>query len=201
MVEVNITYETLFDLLRREKNRAELQTLEKDFYKQVFEYVNAKAASLDTPSATTSASEKEKLNIQIRNAKKIIKELYELREKKIVLLAINKVKTGSMLINTQSLLTNEQELYGQTADLLKKYKTKTLHFNPENIEVKKEPTQSEKPKTQTEKDKYEIEFITNLPKFVGQDGKIYGPFEKNKTQQLPAQIAKLLIEKNKAKRI
>ena len=42
MVEVNITYETLFDLLRRERSRNELQELEETFYEDVKKYLEEK---------------------------------------------------------------------------------------------------------------------------------------------------------------
>lgn len=203
MVEVNITYETLFDLLRREKSRAELQTLEKNFYEQVFEYIRTKNDALNTSNATTSYSEKEKLKIQIKNAKKIIKELYELREKKIVLLSINKVKTGSKLINTEVMLESEKNLFDDSCKVLQKYKDSTLNFDIKNkprATTQTNQKEEEKEKQQESKE-IEVEFTVNLPKFVGQDGTIHGPYNLGETKKLPTQIAKLLIEKNKAKKI
>jgi DNA replication initiation complex subunit (GINS family) len=43
MADVKITYETLFDLLRREKNRNELQQLDPSFYLDVVSYLKEKS--------------------------------------------------------------------------------------------------------------------------------------------------------------
>ena len=84
MVDIRINYETLFDLLRREKNREELQPLDKDFYEQVLAYLKEKKDSLSKKDDELFASaEKEKLKIQFQNIRRIIKELYEKREKKV----------------------------------------------------------------------------------------------------------------------
>jgi DNA replication initiation complex subunit (GINS family) len=103
MVDVKITYETLFDLLRRERGRDEIQELDPGFYDDVLTYLTDKKAILDGISDPES-SEAEKTRIQLQNIKKIVKELYERREKKILLLAINKIRTGSNVIDTSFLM-------------------------------------------------------------------------------------------------
>ena len=203
MVEVNITYETLFDLLRREKSRNELQELESDFYEDVKHYLNEKKQSMT--NKTSSLADKEKIKIQIKNAKKIIKELYELREKKILLLSINKVKTESSLINTANLLEKEKRLYEETCALLRKYKDETLSLIDEEI-VKissEEPKESIEPQKESSKkessgDK-KVTMLSNLPKFVGLDKNIYGPYNKGDSYSMPKEIADLLIQKGRAK--
>ena len=39
MVDVLVTYETLYELLRREKSRQEIQKMDADFYDNVLKYV------------------------------------------------------------------------------------------------------------------------------------------------------------------
>jgi DNA replication initiation complex subunit (GINS family) len=96
MVDIRINYETLFDLLRREKNREELQSLDKDFYEQVLAYLREKKDSLSKKEDELFVSaEREKLKIQFQNIRRIIKELYEKREKKIINMATSRARTGS----------------------------------------------------------------------------------------------------------
>ncbi|MFH1770219.1 MAG: hypothetical protein ABH828_01545 [archaeon] len=142
MNEVKITYETLFDLLRREKAKEELQELDESFYMDVMIYLKGKQSLLDikgSESELFGASESEKVRTQIMNVKKIIKELYERREKKIIQLAINKSKTDSDLINTTSLLENEKKFFAEVLKVLNSNRSdvlkKLLHFENQKIPV------------------------------------------------------------------
>lgn len=222
MVEVKITYETLFDLLRRERSRNELQTLEPTFYEDVKTYLEEKNNMLvDSNKKFTSRAEQEKIKIQIKNARKIIKELYETREKKILHLAQSKVKTGSLLLNTTTLLPSEKELFEEAIKLLNKYKDDMLldilekqdEFKYESSQESKAPSpdvsssqndsESEEPESNTvppsiNSDEVKIQLNTNLPKFVGLDQKIYGPYSKGDVLTLPSNVANLLISKGRA---
>lgn len=206
MVEVNITYETLFDLLRRERSRNELQDLEKTFYDDVKTYLNEKEAMLKGEDKKfTSRAEQEKIKIQIKNAKKIIKELYETREKKILHLAESKVKSDGLLMKTSSLLDKEKELFDEAVKLLKKYKSDILskivdleqEYTRPSFEAKVEEKVTEVQK-EVSSGEVKITLNSNLPKFVGLDQKIYGPFNKGETATLPSDVANLLISKGRA---
>ena len=127
MVDIRITYETLFDLLRREKNREELQTLDKDFYEQVLAYLKEKKEAITRKGDELFASaEREKLKIQFQNIRRIIKELYEKREKKIIFMAMNKARTGSDVIDTSALLPSERDYFDEQVKLFAKYKEQVL---------------------------------------------------------------------------
>lgn len=223
MSEVKITYETLFDLLRREKNRNELQSLDETFYADVIDYLKTKRQALkdSDEKQTYSQPEREKIRIQIKNIKKILKELYEIREQKTLFLAMDKVRTESQLIDTTPLLAEEKKFFDETSKVLTKYKEGVLQQivrgKPPLIDtdkdystskelpkqVQKKPAKEEveeKPKPQeTKKGNIEIIITSKLPKFVGLDKEIYGPFEKGSTTKLPANVAKLLINKGRAK--
>ena len=111
MGEVNITYETLFELLRREKNREELQKLDDSFLNDVLDYLNEKKQQLEllkTKNDLFAVDEKKKAEIQDENIKKIIRELYERREKKIITIAIDKSRTSESVVDTSTLLKEEK---------------------------------------------------------------------------------------------
>jgi DNA replication initiation complex subunit (GINS family) len=128
MVELNITYETLFDLLRRERNREELQPLDQDFFSQVLVYVEQKQLvlrSFTEQKGEFVTSESEKARIQFHNIKKILRELYDRREKKLCLLAVNSVKTRTTSL-PQGILPQEQQLFEELLRVLKDTRSKVL---------------------------------------------------------------------------
>ncbi|MCC7575137.1 hypothetical protein KO361_06105 [Candidatus Woesearchaeota archaeon] len=201
MAEIKITYETLFDLLRREKGRNELQELENTFYEDVTNYITEKNKALNT---ITSRGEKEKINIQLKNIKKILKELYELREKKIINLATSKVRTSSNLIDTSKLLEKEKELYEEACTLLSKYKQDILEkiTQTQEQEYTHEETKKPEPSTQEKKpEKIKIKIIHDLPRFLGIDKEIYGPYTKGQEIEITQETAQLLLDKKRAEKI
>lgn len=130
MAEITITYETLFDLLRRERNREELQSLEPSFFTDVLDYMRQKQSVLDSfgdQNQMFASAEAEKARIQFHNIKKIIKELYDRREKKIALLALNAVRTGAPPISGEGFLEEEKLLYDELHLLFSKYRREVLN--------------------------------------------------------------------------
>mgnify|MGYP001593711292 FL=1 len=95
--EIIITYESLYDLLRTEKSRQEVQELDKNFYADVINYIKEKESILSSHKSKDSifaVQEIEKTKKQIENILKIVKEIYEKRESKIVQLAIIASRTN-----------------------------------------------------------------------------------------------------------
>jgi len=242
MVDIRINYETLFDLLRREKNREELQALDKDFYEQVLAYLKEKKDSLNRKDDELFASaEKEKLKIQFQNIRRIIKELYERREKKILTMAMSRARTGSDVIDTSALLPSERDFFNEQVLLFLKYKEAVLDrilnlkeadaVKPEEAkekteaEIKPNPRQEEEPGVREEvkrevEEKAEEEdnlpeqepqatFTTApekkriiirdpMPRFMGRNNEVLGPFNEGEEVELDPFIADLLVKKGKA---
>lgn len=119
MSTINITLETLYDVLRNEKKNEELQELSKTFYLDVVAYMREKKALLESrkdEDELFATSERKKLEYEMRSIKRILKEIYEKREKKIIAIALNKSRTGSEIIDTSSMLTEEKEFFKEIVE-------------------------------------------------------------------------------------
>src|SRR3989344_998249 len=126
--EVAITYETLFELLRREKSRDELQELQNTFFEDVIKYMQGKMNILANQNNELFATdEKEKTLIQLQNIKKILRDLYDRREKKIINLAINKSRTRSSIIDTSKLLAEERAFFESLCSSLDRFRGSILN--------------------------------------------------------------------------
>jgi DNA replication initiation complex subunit (GINS family) len=210
--EINITYETLFELLRREKNRDDLQELQHSFFKEVIEYLGEKQRVFDQSSHKEdlfSATEREKTATQLANIKKIVRELYERREKKIINMALNKSRTGSSIIDTSKLLGVEKKFFSTVVAALNNYREGIL-LNVLNLKeplisepepAKEEGESGKEAQKEGEKPTKMVRFLNPIPKFVGKELEVYGPFEEDDMASLPTEIAKLLIEKGRAEEI
>ncbi|MFH1316402.1 MAG: hypothetical protein ABII01_02690 [Candidatus Woesearchaeota archaeon] len=128
--EIKITYETLYELLRREKSRDTLQELSSSFSIDVISYLKEKIKILNDKGKQKdlfSMSEKENTEKQINNMKNILSKLYDIREKKIINMAVNKSMTESNLIDTSNLLETEEMMYNDLIMVLSKYRKSILH--------------------------------------------------------------------------
>ncbi|MFH1439731.1 MAG: hypothetical protein ABIG89_04135 [Candidatus Woesearchaeota archaeon] len=216
--DVNLTYETLFELLRREKNRVELQTLEPSFYKDFIEYLKTKKQILQDKQSKLSLDQTDGITqfmIQIDNINKIMKELYERREKKIVSSALLNVRSGKGLSN-EVMLELESRFYTELMALFSKYrkgilinilnqKMPLIEDNNSNTNtsstINNLATDNIKDNLKSSKEHILVRFLAYVPKFVGEELETYGPFEMESITTIPSKIAKILIDNNKAEEI
>ena len=203
--DIIITFEVLYDLLRREKTRQELQKLDPIFYQNLAKYVSEKKDILESQKQKESVfaeQEIKKTRNQIESILKIIKELYEIRENKIIQVALinSRTKSDTSLPN---LLPEETQFYGLVIDNLNKFRKNILHSvqnsNPPITEEKEEPKDIKRDE-RPQNIKF-IRFIEAVPKFVGTDLQVYGPFEKEDVASLPYNVSGLLIKNNRAEEI
>lgn len=197
--EVVLTYETLYEALRKEKSREELQKLEPGFYKDVLNYLREKQKTHDdnlSKNDMFSKGEAEKTQLQIVNIKKLIKEIYDMRERKIISMAINKSRTQSNIIDTTTLLPEERSAYQSMLSVLDQYRNGILN----KIQEMRQPTIiAEVEETrQTAKDTKSVKFVTQVDTFVDEDLEIHGPYDVNDEAELPVKLAEVLISQGKA---
>lgn len=228
-MDVQITYETLFDLLRKERSLEELQSLDETFWSRVVNYVNDRQAFFDR----TNTMEQEKTRIQIQNIKRILKEIYERREQKIVRLALNVIRTDNdSFVDKRNMLPSEKEFFDEVMLLLTKYKQGVLLqvfqgrlplIAPVELSLpdpEESSSNSDDDSSSETSDSYPsdlpssdhsnsdlvaemkvgsmiVKFKTSVPKFLGKNKEVFGPYEAGKIAQLPAKIAQILLKKGK----
>jgi len=189
MTGTNLNYEAIYDILRRERSRQELQKLDQTFYKEVSSYIKDKEDVLESQKQKSSIfaqKEIEKTEKQLENIKKIIKELYEKRELKITQLAISFARARNMQ-EVPELLPEEKIMFNNVVKILKDSRENSLNEVLYN-----------KPKViKTVQETKLVRFIQAVPKFVTEDLKEYGPFEEEYIASLPNKVADLLIKNEK----
>jgi len=174
-MDINITFETLFDILRRERGKEELQELGETFIADLQNYLAAKAELGDSK--------------QMENVTKIIRELYEKRERKVLMLALNKARAGSDLAPMDRFLPSEKKLYEAVAKESKIQRDSFFsQIKSGKVEVKKHA------------DEVKVRFLAPMPQFLGRNLQKFGPFSENEIVQLPPDIAEILVSKGRAEK-
>jgi len=195
-----ITYENIYGILRKEKYESEMQMLSPGFLADVINYLKEKKSILDSQKGQDSifSQEAEKTEKQLQNVKKIIRELYDRRETKIVQMAIFTSRTGLPTENP-NLLKEEEDLYNSLINVMKMYRSGIL----ENVLTLKTPsiTLPKDIKKENKEDTKLVRFLYPMPKFMGEDLNVYGPFNSEDIANLPPKVARLLINKKRVKEI
>jgi len=180
-----ITYNDLYEALRKERYSEQLQPLIKDFVKEVSNYVKDKKKTVseetDLFSANTQKSKK-----QLENAIGIFKELMLRRKRKILDLSFVSTETGVSKRDFENMLSFEKEMFEKIIKALNegdKEMEKSLH-NSGGEEIK-------------EKNKMII-FKEDTDEFLDLEGNKIGPFKSGEIVNLSAEIANILIVDNKA---
>jgi len=161
----------------------------------------------------------------LRSIRRILKELYEKREKKIIDIAMNRSRTGSDIIDTSAMLREEKEFYNQILQsfdhfrrgvLLNLFRAELPSIDTQmqridlNLEQKKEQIRAElqqkaelrEQQPQEElKPKTKIRFTHATPSFVWKDMKVYGPFDIGEETEIFPEVADLLVRKGRAEKL
>ena len=109
-----ITYETLYEILRLEKHHTEPQRIDPQFFSQVSKYLSEKQKILLSQEGKESVFSSQnviKTRKQVESIQKILKELYEKRESKIVQSALLISRTMGKAQDIEGLLPEEKDLY------------------------------------------------------------------------------------------
>lgn len=204
--EIAITFETLYDILMREKQRDELLPLDPHFFVNAITYLQEKMKiweSISKDDDLFRLGERDHIENEIKNIRKVLKDIYERREKKILELALNKSRIGQD-IEIPHLLAEEQQFFEALAHVLDNYRHgvlfQVLHMKMPNVEDKKMVVEIE-PMQKKQKETMAIRFLHAVPKFVGSDIAIYGPFDEDDMANVPKDVGELLVKKKRAEEV
>ena len=179
-----LTFKYLRELQKSERDSSVLQKIDSGFYESCSECLK------------TDSSEAE-------NIKPLIKSILDMRERKTVTLAMQSARTG---IKPENLLSEEEALFSKIADILKTHRILIDNVllekgAPKEIKETQKGAHDQKndacdsPVTvsDTKKDFLKIRAISDIPAFVAEDMKPYGPLASGQVAELPKKAAEVLI--------
>ncbi len=193
-----ITYETVRNAHRAEKEE-ELQKLPDGFFESVRNWFKVKEKLKDTTSL-----------LEVENAKKLLEDVINRRQKKIVLAALSTMRGQ---LPPAGLNDEERKFFDDIVNTLKSFKNdmneKFRSFDDiaeEKVEEAKKSIEEMKP-VEVENiavkpnGKILVKVLIDLPKFAGVDMQSYGPLRTGDIITLPDEVARLLITRKAAENI
>jgi len=180
-----ISYNDLYEILRKEKYSEQLQPLPTKFIEEFSIYISDKTPS-QSQQQDLFADAAAKSKKQLENAVSLFKELILRRKKKILTLVFVATETGVLKRDYENMLSLEK----QTFDRL----TKAFEDNDKELnKILNNKKQTEQPKNKL------LLFTQDIEQFIDHQGKTIGPFKAGVVANLNETIAKILIEGDKAK--
>ena len=165
--------------LQREKEKKTLQNLQKDFYVKVSELLKKYKKQLE--AYKSDSKEYREVIATIDRLKESLSELINIRISKIINNTVLEVKEDLNIISEDFLEEEERLLYSLIKKILKSYKENIQNkiINGEEIDINKffSDINMNTSLYQNKIDKKIVIIKNQLPKIVGPNGKIYGPFK------------------------
>lgn len=197
MPDIALTYESLYEILRNEKYKKELQNLDDDFFRHITKYMEEKALMLNSQKSKDSIfASQQKAAKEIDNTKRIVKELYEIREKKLMEIARLNARSQNRI--EPKMVKEEADLYNSLLTIITRFREGIL----DNMLEGKKPEIQESPQkpAQAQENKM-IRFVHAVPKFVAEDLRTYGPYDDGDMANLPEKSAKVLVKAGRAENL
>jgi len=180
-----ITYNELYDALRKERYSEQLQPIPKNFVKEVSVYLKDKKEIAEAKNDDFSDSVL-KTKKQFENSVAIFRELMLRRKKKILELAFVAAETGISKRDFENMLLIEKECFDGIMRSLERGDKKISEI----LKGVEEDDRKVKNKM--------IVFIEDTEEFLDLEGNKLGPFKKGDIANISEEIANILIVDKKA---
>ena len=165
-----VSFEYLRKILNEEKKSQNLTKIPDDFYETVRMYIEGKKKLV----------KEKKDEIELRNIERIVENIFNLRERKIINFAIMAARAG---VQPSNLTSEEKQFFQKVFETLKERRVILDKIRSAlEGEIKKEV-------------EILVVFKQDFPAFVGIDGQTYGPFKKGDIAKLPEENRKILVSK------
>jgi DNA replication initiation complex subunit (GINS family) len=166
-----LTYETLREYTIKEKNSPKLIELPESFFQEARAYLENKA----------KVSEGKEDLWELDNSRRMIQDLLDSRETKLLKLALVFVRAG---VTPGKVMPEEKEFFDNIVQNIKSFQD----ARRDTVEGKREEMGT-------------VAVLDEVPRFIGVDMKEYGPFNKGDIARVPKENSNLLVSKALAKPI
>ena len=191
-----ISYKTLRKIQDLEKKSPVFTKVGLNFYHDVLDYLEKLK---DRLKKETSNQKVMLLRNEIRSTYKIIENIYEIREKKILLAVISKARGGNPDI--KNLVDVEKDIFDSIIDIVINSRNKIIcEKQIQNVKKNSKSVDYEKNNENNENYNPIVVITDNLPEFIGTDTKKYH-LRKGDFISLKKDMSDTLVKRGVAKKI
>ena len=200
-MEEEINYISLRKIQEMEKKSPVLTDLTQNFYNDLSKFLkslNSRLENEKSPQKTTLLTD------EIQNISKIALNIYELREKKILLAAVSKVRGGNPEL--KNLTDEEKNLFNTVLTSMRNTRVKILKNKEKNNEKtinnldEEKPEEIKEPIEKNENNNPIVRVTQNIPEFIGTDKNKYN-LRKDDVLSLPKDMSEMLLKRGAIEKI
>jgi len=182
-----LSYNDLYEILRKEKYSEALQSLSRDFLKEMGEYLNErKEQSIGSDDLFQESAIKNKK--QLENSIALFKELILRRKKKLLNLVFVATETGIMKRDYENMLPFEKDMFDNLVRAFEEGdKVLSKVMQGKNEKEKEENTM--------------VIFSQDVEQFVDMSGNVIGPFASGELANLQREVCEILVSDGKARMV
>ena len=211
-----ITYSKLREYQRDERNKKILIILPENIIKLINSYLKEKKIILEKNKDENNLFSQDtysRIESELKNANKCIKNIFEIRQKKIISKAFQTSKNNLKIKDTTNMLDFEKSLFIHLIKVFNVYLEKCIISTIKNIkpsfnvdidkkENKEKPLKSKVTISNIENNnKILIKILDNIPSFVWEDKSKKGPFKSEDLIFVPKKLGLLLIKQKKGQEV
>ena len=166
-----LTYDTLSRIVAAERMAKTLTKLPDEFFEDARLYIDSKSK--------VSAGKEDAWELD--NAKRLLQDLLEIRERKILTLALHFVRSG---VSPNGMVREELEFFNSVVSSLKGFQDRKklmVEGKPEN--------------------RWLLAMLADVPEFLDLRLRKYGPYRQGDIATVPEENAKLLVASGKARKM
>jgi len=179
---MELSYDEIRRIYRLEKSTSRLVEVGERFYNALNDFIKKEKQNYIKSLKEFSLEEAR----DFANLKKMIEEIFSIRERKILSLALIASRTNEQ--GNEHMALQEKIMFNEILAVLQRQRKMFSEIFSAN-------GNSELKGKDKELDTLSIKILKEVPAFMGTDMKEYGPFEKDQTVELPFKVAKLFIER------
>ncbi len=176
-----LTYNDIYELLRKEKYSEPLQSLPKDFISEFSGYVKENSFDYSNFDLSDSSIKSKK---QLENSLSLFKELMLRRKKKILNLIFVANETGIMKRDYENMLDIEKRAFDKMVKAFEDSDRELSKLMNDKREIKDENKM--------------IIFKQEVDQFINHDGSQIGPYKQGELVNMNHQVASLFVNDGKA---
>lgn len=179
-----ISYNDLYEVLRKEKYSETLQQLNKNFVSEYAEYLNS-VREMSSKEGDLFMDSVDRSKKQFENSISIFKELMLRRKKKLLNLVFVAAETGIMKRDYDNMLSFEKDIFERLVKAVEdgdKVLSKLLAGKSAKESVKNRM----------------IMFNQDVDQFVDMSGNVIGPFTSGELANLSNEVSEILVSSGKA---
>lgn len=170
---MKIDYDELRRIHRLEKNTSKLVEVDDDFIDSLQAFVEVEKKKYLSSLKNFSSSDAREFS----NLKRIIEEIFQMREKKLLNKAL--IATHTKEVTTEKMSKQEDDTFRKMLKVLEAHNE--IYSSLFGEREKEEPSL------------VSIKILKEVPTFVGTDMQEYGPYSEGSKIKVPSKIAKLLM--------